>query len=239
MSDLINSRFGKLLVLDSISIPGKNHRYLVCQCDCGVKKNVRKDVILKGRAKSCGCSKDSKNIKYNKICKGCSTEYLGSKVQEFCCVKCYKKHPEIKENIRLNRIKYYHENGEEFREYQRDWHKKRLREKKGLPLDTPRLTKLPGEGYISKHGYKYVGIKGHPLANKHGRVSEHQLVMFNHLGRLLKKGETVHHKNGIRDDNRIENLELWSTSQPSGQRVEDKIKWCKEFLTEYGIKFIE
>ena len=40
--------------------------------------------------------------------------------------------------------------------------------------------------------------------------------------------------NGDRLDNRIENLELWTTSQPSGQRVEDKIAWAKEFLAEYG-----
>ncbi len=44
---------------------------------------------------------------------------------------------------------------------------------------------------------------------------------------------------GIRDDNRIENLELWSKAQPSGQRVEDKIKWCKEFLKEYEITSID
>lgn len=38
----------------------------------------------------------------------------------------------------------------------------------------------------------------------------------------------------VRDDNRIENLELWSTSHPAGQRVSDKIEWCIEFLTDYG-----
>lgn len=59
------------------------------------------------------------------------------------------------------------------------------------------------------------------------------LTMEESIGRPLKKCENIHHKNGVKDDNRIENLEIWNTYQPSGQRVEDKIDWAVEILRLY------
>ena len=74
---------------------------------------------------------------------------------------------------------------------------------------------------------------GYPGVTKTGHIFEHRKVMQDLLGRPLLPEENVHHINGVRDDNRPGNLELWSTSQPQGQRVEDKIRWAREFLAVY------
>lgn len=62
---------------------------------------------------------------------------------------------------------------------------------------------------------------------------EHVLVMEQKLGRRLSRKETVHHKNGIRSDNRPDNLELWASHHPPGQRVEDLIIFAVEILNTY------
>lgn len=59
------------------------------------------------------------------------------------------------------------------------------------------------------------------------------MVMEGIIGRHLHGDESVHHINGVRNDNRPENLELWSSAHPSGQRVEEKIAWMKQFISRY------
>lgn len=74
----------------------------------------------------------------------------------------------------------------------------------------------------------------HPRARTGGYVFEHILVMEEMLGRHLYPEENVHHRNGVRSDNRPQNLELRARPQSSGIRVTDAVEWAKEILRRYG-----
>ncbi len=89
-----------------------------------------------------------------------------------------------------------------------------------------------GGRFVAKSGYVMVYAPDHP-----GRlgvyVDEHRLVMESMLGRYLLENENVHHRNGVKADNRPENLELWVVSQPPGQRAIDLLAWAREIIATY------
>lgn len=86
------------------------------------------------------------------------------------------------------------------------------------PVGTRRKTK---SGYIT-------------IKTETGFRPEHSVIMESAIGRPLRKGETVHHRNGVKDDNRLQNLELWSSSHHPGQRVSDLVSHAVEILEIYG-----
>lgn len=87
----------------------------------------------------------------------------------------------------------------------------------------------------NKSGYVLIWAPDHPDAYKpSNRIPEHRLVMEGILGRRLLPGENVHHRNGVRNDNRPENLELWISAQPKGQRVEDLLEFARGIIETYG-----
>lgn len=76
----------------------------------------------------------------------------------------------------------------------------------------------------NKAGYILVRKTDHPNASKRGLVMEHRIVMEDHIKRILKPNEVVHHKNFIKDDNRIENLELMTHSDH--QTLHNKLRYA-------------
>jgi len=105
-------------------------------------------------------------------------------------------------------------------------------------LGVPRYVPSGGGRRYMTSGYVIVTVeRDDPLAGMGRRsdrgIPEHRLVMARALGRPLAKDESVHHRNGVRDDNRIENLELWTRSHPDGQRVTDILAWARRFVARY------
>ena len=116
------------------------------------------------------------------------------------------------------------------------WFGKHLPEETRLKIGASRKGKLSGDenprwngGRKTVEGYIYVLRKEHPNTTKTGYILEQIVVMEEALGRYLTKEETIHHINGNRADNRIENLQLFPSlaAHTAYHNNEEKnVGWC-------------
>lgn len=105
--------------------------------------------------------------------------------------------------------------------------------KLGKPLRCRNCSKIKYGGYTQKYGYVIRHYRSYDekhwhilkkMCKSNGQIKEHRANKAIEIGRALKRNEIVHHKNGIRNDNRLHNLELCLIRQPVGQREKDLIE---------------
>lgn len=134
-----------------------------------------------------------------RLCRRCGIEFVSHRsVTEFCGHLCAR--------------------------HWRTEHPDEVKAPKAVGLKRERAPRWSG-GYLNQRGYVLVLTPDHPslAGTRRKYVAEHRLVMEQQLGRLLLRHERVHHKNGIKTDNRPENLELWMHGHPAGQRAKEHV----------------
>ena len=220
--DLTGQTFGKLTVVSFAGRGKSGYAKWLCKCECGTEKAVRGTNLTSGLTKSCGCIiiKDLSGKKFGKLTV-VSLAGRGKRghAKWLCKCECGNEKTVLGYHLTSGNIKscgclVRSEN--------------RQRREKGIFNKS-----------TDKHGYVTVHYPEHPNSRKNGKLFEHTYVMSEYLGRPLKPNENVHHINGVRDDNRIENLELWCKSQPSGQRVNEKQAFYVEFISGYNGEFLQ
>lgn len=212
--DLSGQRIGRLTIISRASENTKDNRpRWRCLCDCGQEKILSRYQLRK--AKSCGCGKAFKDLKGMNFGWLTVLEFLGKNVHGHSTWRCRCECGEIREVTSSNLL------GKITKSCGR------------CARINPQNNK--GGKRMTANGYVELTMPEHPNARgRNGCVFEHVVVMSNMIGRPLTSKETVHHKNGIRDDNRPENLELWTSDHPSGQRAADLLEFADQIIEKYG-----
>lgn len=174
----------------------------------------------------CWYASDEFNTRSSQKCLLCEKEYCTShKSQKYCSKECSKLAARKRKDFCIICEK----------EIEFSASKKKYCSKECLSIGRESTASVP-IGTLRETIDKYILIKvpkNYFGSHKNGWILQHRYVMEQHLGRALTKNENIHHKNGDRSDNRLENLELWGTKQPIGQRVVDKVAHAKEILKKY------
>ncbi len=174
----------------------------------------------------CWYASDEFNTRSSQKCLLCEKEYCTShKSQKYCSKECSKLAARKRKDFCIICEK----------QIQFTTSKKKYCSKECLSIGRESTALVPIGTVIKVYsGYLKQKVNLNYFGNhKRGWIYQHRYIMEQHLGRPLTDYENVHHKNGDKTDNRLENLELWSTAQPSGQRIEDKIAHAKEILKKY------
>ena len=217
--DISGSRFGRLIV-KSFAEVRKGHAYWTCICDCGTEKTIAATSLNKGVAQSCGClyAESRKALGLFKL-----KDMTGQRFGKLIVLHRAPAPPHVKQQNKAYWL------------CQCDCGKASVIGGDALRNAKTRscgCSHWKGGRKVDKQGYSWIWLPMHPKTVG-GYVAEHRLIMERHVGRPLFTGETVHHKNGDKQDNRIENLELRVGNHGKGQRVEDLVTWAKELLARY------
>lgn len=166
---------------------------------------------------------------YSQTCQLCSQEFINRHKQQFCSKECTG----ISQRGIRRESRVCEWCGKEFipqRTYSKTCSIRCAYDLGNTKRGSPGEKNGNWKGGISNHsgGYVTEWVAGR------GEVLQHRLRMEETIGRQLYDYEQVHHKNGVRDDNRPENLELWIIRQPPGQRAVDMVDFAIEILKTYG-----
>jgi hypothetical protein len=217
--ELTGIRFGRLTVIEQRGRDNGGCVLWLCKCDCKTYTIVNSNSLSTGNTKSCGCLgqhiiAEIGNV-YGRLTV-ISRDIKNKKGIWWLC-SCSCGNQKVISGAAL-----------------------RNRSTRSCGCLKKEINSIQGEssphwkgGRVEIKGYIHLHRANHPNAKKDGYVSEHVYVMSQIIGRPIEKGETIHHKNGIKTDNSPENLELRISNHGQGQRIEDLVPYWKKMLALY------
>lgn len=189
-------------------------RHVICRCICGKELSISNMSLIHRQQKSCRqCTDVSRRMvspgqKFGKWTVLQKVERTGSTTYMMCRCECGVEQKITSQNLRNGRST--------------QCRKCRNKETRDMAV-----------GYVDGYGYRRIQAYGVPGIKDGNSVLEHRAVMAKHRNEPLLPTQEVHHGPKGKLCNDIDNLELWDTSHPKGQRVEDLIEFSIKILLQY------